>query len=60
MSMHTCIVHLSAQQFHKHLGQNMNHALKQSMVYDDISPQVFLCIDIPQNGENIYCLLFIV
>lgn len=30
-----------------------------SKAYSDITVQVFICIDIPQNSENIYCLLFI-
>lgn len=40
-----------------HFQLNVNHFVPSRD--GDISPQVFLCIDVPQNAENIYCLLFI-
>lgn len=44
-----------------HFQHNVNHFVPSRglVEYGDISPQVFLCIDVPQNVENIYCLLFI-
>lgn len=53
--VHRC-AHAHCTYFIQHLF-NMNHSVpaRELAEYGDISPQVFLCVDVPQNGENIYC-----